>query len=293
MNNQSFFDSIVVMIIFILIFMGLVLGSFINAWVWRLHEQLDTDGNPKKLSKKKQQAVAISTGRSMCPHCKHELAPKDLVPVFSWLWLRGKCRYCASPISAQYPIVEATTALLFVLSWLLWPSNLSMSWYLLAFITWLVALVGLIALMIYDVRWMLLPNRMIFPLLAIVGASTVVQFILGRPIRDIVSIIFTIAITSGVFWVLYQISAGKWLGGGDVKLGLLTGLLIGYPAGGLMYLFFASILGLFWVVPGLVSKKVTLTQRVPFGPFLIASTVLVVLFGTAIIDWYATSLLGL
>jgi prepilin signal peptidase PulO-like enzyme (type II secretory pathway) len=121
----------------------------------------------------------------------------------------------------------------------------------------------------------------------------VLEFVLGRPIHDIASILVTIAITAGIFWVIYQISAGKWIGGGDVKLGLLTGLLIGFPAGGFLYLFFASVLGVVWVLPQMATKKVSYQQKVPFGPFLITSTVLVVLFGQRIIDWYSQTLLGL
>lgn len=290
MQYQPLFDSIVVMIIFILVFLGLVWGSFVNAWVWRLHEQLDADGNPKKLSKAKKRAVAVTTGRSMCPQCKHILATKDLVPVFSWLWLRGKCRYCHKPISPQYPAVELLVAILFATSYIFWPVELSGAWNIVEFVTWLVALVGLVALAIYDIRWMLLPDKIIYPLIAICAGSLLTQFVLGRPLSDIWQILLTISITAGIFWLIYQVSSGKWVGGGDVKLGVVAGLLLIYPMNGFLYLFFASIIGILCLTPKIIAKKVSRTQQVPFGPFLIASLFVVMLWGQAMVEIYTKGL---
>src|SRR5690606_23636863 len=93
----------VIVVILALIVSGLILGSFVNAFVWRLHEKKDWVG-----------------GRSECPHCHHKLAPKDLVPVLSWLSLGGKCRYCHKPIPDS-PLVELAVPVLFVLSYIFWP----------------------------------------------------------------------------------------------------------------------------------------------------------------------------
>src|SRR4051794_11351319 len=98
----------------ILLFLGLCFGSFINALVWRVHEQEKG---------KKTRNLSILHGRSQCPHCGHELAAKDLIPVISWLLLKGKCRYCGQPISRQYPAVEATTSGWFLLSYYFWPGG--------------------------------------------------------------------------------------------------------------------------------------------------------------------------
>ena len=103
-----------VWVIIILAWLGLCAGSFVNALVWRLHEQ--------KRSKKADKKLSILNGRSMCVHCRHELTWYDLIPLFSWLLLRGKCRYCKKPISWQYPIVELATAAVFVLSYIFWPN---------------------------------------------------------------------------------------------------------------------------------------------------------------------------
>ena len=168
-----------------LFILGILFGSFINALVWRLHEQLDDDGNPKKLTKKQAKELSITKGRSMCPHCHHELAPKDLVPIVSWLMLGGKCRYCSKPISIEYPAIELLTGLLFVISYAFWPYGFGSSWLVVWFITWLIVLIGLIALAIYDIKWMLLPDKIVFKLYLVVFFSYIIQLALGRPVSAI------------------------------------------------------------------------------------------------------------
>src|ERR1039458_1315039 len=118
------------MIITILLLIGLCMGSFINALVWRLHEQSVKTLKPTRTKKtwllrSSSDNLSIVHGRSMCPNCRHELSTRDLVPVFSWLALKGKCRYCNKPISLQYPLVELATVLLFIASYLWWPVTLS------------------------------------------------------------------------------------------------------------------------------------------------------------------------
>lgn len=270
----------------LLFIFGVILGSFINALVWRLHEQLDADGNPKKLSKKRKNELSISKGRSMCPHCKHELAAKDLVPVLSWLSLRGKCRYCKVSISKQYPVVELLTGILFAVSYIFWPESLALGWQKLFFATWLIASVGLVALFVYDLTWMLLPDRIVFKLYVIVFLSYMVQFALGRPTETLFSVAFGAVVGGGFFWILYQLSKGAWIGGGDVKLGFLLGFLLGSGSQALLMLFVASILGLLVTLPALLTKKASRSSRIPFGPFLIAATFLTMLWGQALVDWY-------
>ncbi len=101
---------------FLLFVCGLVLGSFVNALVWRIREKRTWVND-----------------RSECVHCHHKLAPLDLIPVVSWLFLRGVCRYCKKPISIQYPLVELATGALFVLSYLLWDYGFD-SWGLVRFL---------------------------------------------------------------------------------------------------------------------------------------------------------------
>ena len=265
-------------------FLGLVFGSFINALVWRLSQVLDKNGDPKKLSAKKKKELSIVSAHSMCPSCKHQLSAPDLVPVFSWLFLKGKCRYCKKPISAQYPLVELITAGLFALSAYAW--NFDQTWMVASFITWLICLVGLVALAVYDAKTMLLPDKIIFKLYLVAIAGLIIEFLLGRPPADILQIAGSVFVSGGIFYILYQVSQGKWLGGGDVKLGLLIGLLLPNALQGALMLFLASILGTITSIFLSVNKKIERSTKIAFGPFLIASTIIVVLYGQSIIDWY-------
>lgn len=258
--------------------LGLCFGSFINATVWRIHEQ------SKK--KKPSKALSITKGRSMCPHCRHELAAKDLIPVFSWLWLRGKCRYCHKPIDDS-PIVELVMAAVFVISYLAWPEPLhGGQWLLLA--TWLACSVGLLALAIYDLKWMLLPNRLIYPtlLIAAVGQVSYILIFSDDILKSFEMLALSLVIASGLFWLIYIASKGKWIGFGDVRLGLVTGTLLADPKLSFLMIFGASVLGSIAAIPAVMHGKKGWSSKIPYGPFLIAATFIMLLFGQSIIDWY-------
>lgn len=277
------------MIIAELVILGLCFGSFVNALVWRLYEQ----GLPAKQRAAKLKDLSITKGRSMCPSCKHTLAAKDLIPVFSWLQLRGRCRYCKQPIGWQYPAVEAATAVLFVLSYVFWPYAFDGQGIFLL-VCWLVALVGLMALIVYDARWMLLPNKIVFPLIALGVVQVVVSaaFFDGG-IRSVVNALAAVVVAGGIFYALFQLSDGKWIGGGDVKLGYAIGLFLGSPMLAFLMLFTASLLGISASLPSLITKKMSVGSRIPFGPFLILATMIVMLFGTAVVEWYKQHVLYL
>ena len=262
------------MVIAVLLVFGLALGSFVNALVWRLHEGRDWVNE-----------------RSECIHCHHELAAKDLVPVLSWLWLRGRCRYCHRPISAQYPIVEAATAFLFVVSYLAWPEALTGA-EVAVFGLWLALLVGLMALLVYDLRWMLLPNKLVFPLTGVATLQAIVRVLSSDNFaKALLWEVLAAAIGGGIFYILFQVSNGRWIGGGDVKLGFLLGILVATPAKSLLVIFLASVLGTLVSLPLLLSKRLKGKGRIPFGPFLIAAAILTVLFGTDILHWYTHDIL--
>lgn len=273
------------MIIIVLAVVGLCLGSFVNALVWRLHEQAREAGR-QKTDKEYLTRLSVASGRSMCPSCKHELANKDLVPLFSWLALRGKCRYCGKSISVQYPLVELFTAGLFVASYVWWPMTLNGS-QIAIFILWLALLVGLVALLVYDLRWLLLPNRIIYPLGLIATIQAVITVATSsQPLLSIVNFILAVLVGGGLFYVLFQVSKGKWIGGGDVKLGWLLGLSVGTPARALLLIFLGAILGSLVSLPLLTTKRLKRTSIIPFGPFLIVAAIIVQLFGADILHWY-------
>ena len=253
-----------------LLFVGLCLGSFVNAAVWRIK-------NKKNLT----------TERSECTHCHYKLEPKDLVPVLSWLWLKGRCRKCKKPISAQYPLVELAVAAYFVASLAFWPYGFSDVIDLLRFGIWLLAGVAFAILVVYDYKWMLLPDKVVFPLIGL-GAATSILYVLQADsiLSALLSIIGSVVILSGFYFFLYQYSKGKWIGFGDVKLGLALGLLVADWRLALLTLFLANFIGCIVVIPGMVLKKIKRNSHIPFGPFLIAGAILANLFGMKILTWY-------
>jgi prepilin signal peptidase PulO-like enzyme (type II secretory pathway) len=266
-----------------LVVLGLIFGSFINALIWRVHEQEAGEGR-----REKGKNLSILNGRSQCPHCGHELAAKDLVPVLSWLFLKGKCRYCGQPVSLQYPVVEAATAAWFLLSYFFWPGGVFGVGEWVLIITWLAVSVGLIALAVYDFLWQLLPNRILYPtfLAALYGRLTYILVFSPHILHDLGSLILSILVASGLFWLLFHVSDGKWIGYGDVRLGLVTGTVLASPLKSFLMIFTASVLGTIFVVPELLSGRKQLVSKIPFGPFLIMATALTLLFGQQFIDWY-------
>ncbi len=269
------------MIICILVVIGLVFGSFINAYVWRVSEQT----KPKKKRAATDKELSISGGRSMCPHCKHTLGWQDLIPVFSWLTLRGKCRYCSKKISVQYPLVELLTAALFVVSYIIWPEVLTgVEW--LRFGLWLGLLVMLIALSVYDLKHMLLPNRMVKVAAVIVFAAVALSVVREQSVTPIYEAVSGLLAFGGLFYVLFQLSNGKWIGGGDVKLGFVLGAWLSDVWLSLLALFMASMIGTIIAISLMLVGKAQLKTRLPFGPMLIAATIIVTLYGQALIDAY-------
>lgn len=273
----------VLVITAILILVGLCLGSFVNALVWRVHEQ---HSRPGKLGKDQADRLSVIRGRSMCPACRHELAARDLIPVLSWLALRGRCRYCREPISAQYPLVELATGGLFLASYIWWPNDFDTPQTAI-FVLWLALLTGLMALLVYDARWSLLPNRIIYPLWAIAAIQAVIVIASASdPAKALLNAFLGIVVGGGVFYVLFQVSAGRWIGGGDVKLGALMGLIVAAPARAVLFIFLGSLLGSLVSLPMLASGRMKRTSIIPFGPFLVIAAVVTVLFGGDILDWY-------
>ncbi|MDL2341491.1 MAG: prepilin peptidase [Patescibacteria group bacterium] len=295
------------MIIAVLIVLGLCFGSFVNALAWRLHEKEELTDKLETLKAKKQtKAVAaeinnvstqikdrsISTGRSMCTDCNHSLAWYDLVPVISWVSVGGKCRYCSNPISWQYPLVEILTAVLLIMSYLYWPQALHGQG-VFDLIVWLVVVVAFMALSIYDFRWMILPNVIVYPLIGLTLFQRLADTLLFKDsAKHLLASLVAALIGGGIFYVLYQLSGGNWIGGGDVKIGFALGLLVGAPLQALLLLMLASIIGLFFALPAAFKHVFKRNLQVPFGPCLMIACLLLVLFGTNIVHWYLNLVLS-
>lgn len=246
------------MITALLFLYGLIIGSFLNALVWRL--------------RKKRNWVKE---RSECTHCHHVLAPKDLIPVMSWVSLRGKCRYCHKKIDDS-PLSELGLGLLFAGSYAFWPYVLQSAGDITLFIVWLIILSIFTVLCIYDFKWFLLPDRFTYALIPIAIVFVGLRDVLGGSAFPAACL--GAVVCFGLFWVLFQVSQGTWIGGGDVKLAFPLGLLAGSAGGGLALIFLSSVLGTVYALPLIARNKRVKNVQVPYGPFLIAAAILVVLF---------------
>jgi len=247
---------------FIFIF-GLIIGSFLNCIIYRL-----------------ETASSFLRGRSFCPHCKHKLEFLDLIPVFSFLFLKGKCRYCRQKISRQYPLVEIATGLLFLLIF-----NFQFSIF-----NFFIACF-LIIIFVYDLKHFIIPDKIIYPAILVSGIwyfgdSIFFNFYTRY---EILNTIYSALGAAGFFLAIVFVSRGKAMGIGDIKLAFLMGLILGWP-NILLALFLAFLTGAIIGTGLIIFKNKTLKSEIPFGPFLVTGTFIALFWGGTIIEWYLNAL---
>ncbi|MDP3764284.1 MAG: prepilin peptidase [bacterium] len=240
--------------------LGLIGGSFINALLWRI---------PRNKN--------ISFERSECVKCGHKLGFLDLIPVLSFIFLLGKCRYCNKKISWQYPLIELVSGLgLYFLA-----SKFNGAEFI-----WLAGIFLLsVFIFVYDLKNLIILNGSIF-----LGAIWVVFGLWFFQVENFENNILMALVIFSFFFAQYFLSKGKWVGGGDAKLGLFLGLWLGWPVG-LIGLLFAYILGSAVGIPLLIFRLVNLKSKIPFGPFLITGAWVAYLWGDAVLRWYEKLLL--
>lgn len=235
--------------------LGAVIGSFLSVVIRRV---------PAKKS---------IGGRSACPSCDQKLRWTDLIPVWSYIALKGKCRACAEPIAPWYLWVEIATAILFgFATWIGQPTDFT-SWVFLVY-SWII-IAGAIALGMTDLRDGLLPNKILLTLAAMslpfwvyfvwVGSASFVQLVVG------------LGISGFLFAVLHLGSKGKAMGAGDVKYAALLGAWFAWPTITIV-LYIAFILGLFIALGLLIAHRKKKTDTLPFGSILSLAAIVVALF---------------
>ena len=282
----------------VLMLFGATFGSFAAATVWRLRaRQLVADkaaGEPydKKEYKHLNKIIAKPLDdRSQCLHCSYKLRWYDLLPIVSWLLLKGKCRNCRKPIGWFEFLMEIGVAAYFVVSYAFWPGGLETGLAIAHFVLWLIAGIIMTILFAYDTKWFLLPDKLNVAL-AIVGVAIVgvTAAETGDLTGTLLSALGSVAILSGLYGVLYFVSKGRWVGFGDVKLGVGLALILVDWQLALVALFMANFIGCLVVIPLLATKKLTRNAHVPFGPLLIAGTITALFLGQTILDWYLSGL---
>jgi len=262
--------------IFIVIFtlLGITVASFLNVCMDRLPSN-----------------ESLLFPASHCASCHHRLAIKDLIPVFSYLWLRGRCRYCQAPIPRRLLWVEIGTGLLF--GYLYWHYGLSIELAVAALYCCL-----FIVLMVIDLEHGLILNKIVYPTMAVAllisvflppskvaypGEAATLLFNTFLPEPGIAQSAIGGGIGLGLFLLVVLISRGG-MGWGDVKMAALIGLVTGYLI--LVALFMAVILGALVAGSLLLLKIKKRKEGIPFAPFLSLATIVTLLCGSNILDWY-------
>ena len=287
------------LIYLVLVLLGLCLGSFAGATMWRLRaRQLAYDkangehvdqGEYEKLYKLSK--TSLFSDRSKCLDCSYTLKWYDLIPIISWISIGGKCRKCKKPIGYLEPLFEIGVATFFVLSFAFWPYPLNTGLGIIQFVLWLAAGVGLAILFAYDLLWYLLPDQVSIAVI-VIGLLNTLLVIVGATDKAgaLFSIIGAITILSGLYWAIYVVSKGKWIGFGDIKLGLGLALLLADWRLAFIALFAANIIGCLIVLPGMALGKLKRDSHVPFGPLLIIGFIIAGLAGNYLINLYMLGL---
>lgn len=251
----------------ILIFvLGLIIGSFANCLVYRLN-------------KEKNFWKGFLTGRSYCPKCRHQLAWFENIPLLSFVFQKGKCRYCHSLISRQYFFTELFSGLLFLgIYWFYLIPNFDFSWsfYITTLLYFYISFV-LLALFISDLFYWTIPDQITFPAILILLVWNIIQGQWWSVLAGLAGVIF--------FLLLVFITKEKGMGLGDVKLVAVMGLFLGFPKL-IVALYLAFLTGAILGVILILTKKRKMGSRIPFGPFLSLATLIALLWGEKIWQFF-------
>lgn len=243
--------------------LGLIIGSFLNVVVYRL------------------KGAETLLGRSHCPHCRKKVRWKDNMPVISFILLSARCRDCGEKISWQYPLVEIMTGFAFVLLGNYFFTLGDFSTWLTTFF-YLATFSLLLVIFVYDLKYMEIPMSVLW-----LGVVLAISFVVYQDWVNFVpqfgitqSATFSALIGGGVlfafFFALSWFSHETWMGEGDAYLGFLIGLVVGWPSV-ILALMFSSVIGALTSLFLMALKKKTLKSQVPFAPFLVIGTFLVVI----------------
>lgn len=237
---------------------GLLIGSFLNVCIYRI---------PLK--------ITIVKGRSHCPHCG-ALIPWYLnIPLFSFLFLKGRCRSCKAPISLRYPAVEFLSGILFLLVWFTYGLNWESLFVIILFSI-------LVIISFIDIDLQIIPDRFIVILFALAAIHAIYQCLFFS-VRWYSWIIGFFA--ASAFLLILGLIIPDSIGGGDIKLMAAAGLFIG-PKLILLALFISALYALIPALFLMIQKKGSLKTALPFGPFLSLGIITSVLFGEKLLMWY-------
>lgn len=237
---------------------GLIIGSFLNVCIFRIVEE-----------------ESIVFPASHCKVCNTKLKAKDLIPIFSFLSLRGKCRYCKEKISVQYPLVELFTAILFMILYLKF--GVSLEFFKFITFTAILLVIGIIDYKTQYIYFEVILTGLIFGILFLI-----MSFLLEGNI-ELKDIILSAVIPSLFLAVIVLITNG--MGWGDVELVFIIGVFLEFKLN-LLALFISIILAGLYAIYLLLFKEKDKKQSMAFAPYIAVSTFITMLFGSQILDWY-------
>ncbi|HXO45160.1 MAG TPA: prepilin peptidase [Candidatus Cybelea sp.] len=260
---------------------GLIIGSFLNVCIVRIPER-----------------KSIVLPSSACPKCGAVIRPWDNIPVVSWLVLRGKCRACKTTISAMYPVVELLTALLF------WACYFAFGLTTEA-LKWSIFSALMIVLVFTDMRERILPDVVTYSgfvvglLLSLVTKPSdgtalwlsrrIFEFPPPVPVLSLGDALLGAAFGSGLLWMVaelyFRLRGREGMGFGDVKMMLMAGAFLGLKRT-LLTILAGSVLGSVLGLAFMLARRKESDYELPFGSFLGMAAVLVMFFGTPVVNWY-------
>ncbi|KKU80426.1 MAG: Type 4 prepilin-like protein leader peptide-processing enzyme [Candidatus Peregrinibacteria bacterium GW2011_GWA2_47_7] len=257
-----------------LFILGACVGSFTSVVIYRLHSRLP----------------GILTGRSKCTTCETQLQMTDLIPVLSYLTLRGKCRYCSKSISYMYPLLEIVSGAFFAALFFKFPfintvtlqfSEAMVGLYLL----YAVYAFVLLFTFFFDLHYMKVADEILLPAILLGLIATI-----AAPLTPfLVDAVIGLCIAVGFFGIQILLSKGKWVGMGDLRVGAFMGVILGWKLT-IVALFVSYVLGSVVALIVALHRKKIIGIKIPFAPLLVTGTVITMFFGEKILTWYLTSL---
>ena len=258
---------------------GLLIGSFLNVVVYRLPKMLlrDWQAQAREIlnlpAEADKQTFNLILPNSSCPHCAHEIKPWENIPIFSWLFLRGKCSSCKAPISTRYPIVELTCGLLS--AYVAWHFGFTWQTGSMLLLTW-----GLLAMSLIDADHQLLPDALVLPLLWL--GLIVNQFgLFASPADALWGAIAGYLSLWSVYWLFKLVTGKEGMGYGDFKLLAMLGAWGGWQILPLTILL-SSLVGAVLGVIMLRLRNAETSTPIPFGPYLAIAGWIALLWGEQI-----------
>ena len=240
--------------------LGLVIGSFLNVVIYRIPEGKSI----------------IYPPNSFCPKCGHKLSSLDLIPVLSWIFLKGRCRYCGEPISIKYPLVELLTGTLFILVFSVYGISIKT-------ITSLILVSVLIAVSFIDIKYKEIPTEITVTGFILVLAAYIFSFITKiMTIQELLDYLYGFLLAAVVMFIF---ALPGWMGGGDFKLSAFIGFVLGFKLT-IVFLFLSFAIGGLISIIQIMFTKGSIEKYVPFAPYLALGSITALLLGHQIINIY-------